>query len=299
MNASAPSFLAVEGSRAHGPRRFGHALDRPAQGRRPRRRRAPLGGLLPPPRRPGPRPPPRHPRRAADEEDVALAAFDSFYRRAERGQFPKLEDRDDLWQLLFVITVRKAIDLTRREARQPGRGARGRSLWEQAELNLELLLGTEPTPEFAALVADECRRLLDRLGDEKLRVGGGLEDGGRDQRRDRRAAGLRRDDRRAQAAAHPRPLDEGGDLMSDATPTEEGNRSPSLGGRVEAVCDRFEAAWKAGRRPPIEDYLGEVPEAARRRYCARCWCWSWPIAARTASGRRRRNISAGSRSTSP
>jgi hypothetical protein len=49
--------------------------------------------------------------------------------------------------------------------------------------------------------------------------------------------------------------------MSGTTPTEEGNRSPSLGGRVEEMCDRFEAAWKAGRRPPIEDYLGEVPEA--------------------------------------
>jgi len=51
--------------------------------------------------------------------------------------------------------------------------------------------------------------------------------------------------------------------MSGATPTEEGNRSPSLGGRMDAVCDRFEAAWKAGRRPPIEDYLGEVPEAGQ------------------------------------
>ena len=51
--------------------------------------------------------------------------------------------------------------------------------------------------------------------------------------------------------------------MSDATPTEEGNRSPSLGGRVEEICDRFEAACKAGRRPPIEDYLGEVPEAGQ------------------------------------
>jgi DNA-directed RNA polymerase specialized sigma24 family protein len=108
------------------------------------------------------------PRRGADEEDVALCAFDSFYRRAERGQFPKLEGRDDLWQLLFVLTVRKAVDLTRHEARQPGRGAWGRSLWEQAELNLEQVLGTEPTPAFAALVADECRRLLDRLGDETL-----------------------------------------------------------------------------------------------------------------------------------
>ena len=110
------------------------------------------------------------PCRAADEEDVALAAFDSFYRRAERGQFPKLEGRDDLWQLLFILTVRKAVDLTRREARQPGAAPRERSPGEQAELNLELVLGTEPTPEFAALVADECRQLLDRLGDETLRA---------------------------------------------------------------------------------------------------------------------------------
>jgi serine/threonine protein kinase/tetratricopeptide (TPR) repeat protein len=51
--------------------------------------------------------------------------------------------------------------------------------------------------------------------------------------------------------------------MSGATPTEEEDRSPSLGGRVEAMCDRFEAAWKAGRRPPIEDYLREVPEPGR------------------------------------
>ena len=78
--------------------------------------------------------------------------------------------------------------------------------------------------------------------------------------------------------------------MSDATPTEEGNRWPSLGGRLEAVCDRFEAAWKAGRRPRIEDHLG----ASARARCgppssASCWCWSWPTVAGPASGRRRRN----------
>jgi DNA-directed RNA polymerase specialized sigma24 family protein len=30
-------------------------------------------------------------------------------------------------------------------------------------------VGLEPTPEFAAEVADECRRLLDGLGDPELR----------------------------------------------------------------------------------------------------------------------------------
>ena len=49
------------------------------------------------------------PRRAADEEDVALSAFVSFFRGAARGRFPRLEDREDLWRLLVVITARKAL----------------------------------------------------------------------------------------------------------------------------------------------------------------------------------------------
>jgi serine/threonine-protein kinase len=30
--------------------------------------------------------------------------------------------------------------------------------------------------------------------------------------------------------------------------------------RLDQLCDRFEAAWKAGQRPRIEDYLGAAPE---------------------------------------
>src|SRR5438874_7802874 len=58
------------------------------------------------------------PRRAADEEDVALSAFDSFCRRAEQGRFPQLIDRDGLWRLLVVMTARKAAHLKRDAARQ-------------------------------------------------------------------------------------------------------------------------------------------------------------------------------------
>ena len=49
------------------------------------------------------------PRRAADEEDVALSAFDTFCRRAAEGHFPRLADRDDLWQILVMLTLRKAV----------------------------------------------------------------------------------------------------------------------------------------------------------------------------------------------
>src|SRR3954453_22708059 len=31
----------------------------------------------------------------SDEEDVVLSALNSFHRRARRGDFPRLEDRDD------------------------------------------------------------------------------------------------------------------------------------------------------------------------------------------------------------
>jgi DNA-directed RNA polymerase specialized sigma24 family protein len=107
--------------------------------------------------------------RAADEEDVVLSALDSFFRRARGGQYPQLEDRDDLWQLLFVLTVRKAINLVRHEQRQSRGGGRLRVLSDLDGLEVEGVVGDVPTPELAAQVADECHRLLDRLGNATLR----------------------------------------------------------------------------------------------------------------------------------
>lgn len=108
-------------------------------------------------------------RRGADEEDVALSAFDSFCRRAERGQFPRLDDRDDLWQLLFVLTIRKAIDLARYQGRTSRGGGRVVALADLAGLDLDAALGSEPSPALAAQMADELERLISRLGDESLR----------------------------------------------------------------------------------------------------------------------------------
>ena len=114
-------------------------------------------------------------RREADEEDVALSAFDSFCRGAAAGRFPQLGDRDDLWRLLVVITARKAADLREREGRlkRGGGKLRGESALSDPAAphdgGLEQVVGGEPTPAFAAEVAEECRRLLDKLGDDELR----------------------------------------------------------------------------------------------------------------------------------
>jgi hypothetical protein len=32
---------------------------------------------------------------------------------------------------------------------------------------------------------------------------------------------------------------------------------------IDEVCDRFEARWRAGEPPVLEDYLGAVPDTAR------------------------------------
>jgi DNA-directed RNA polymerase specialized sigma24 family protein len=111
------------------------------------------------------------PKSMADEEDAALSAFDSFCRGAEQGRFSRLEDRDDLWQLLVMLTVRKAIDQQAYEGRaKRGGGAAGRFPRRGPSLrDLEHVLGNEPTPEIAAVVAEEFRRLLGLLADDELR----------------------------------------------------------------------------------------------------------------------------------
>jgi len=110
---------------------------------------------------------------ASDEEDAALSAFDSLCVGLVKGQFPQLADRDDLWRLLVVITTRKVRAQTRRQLRQK-RVGKVKTACDLDELDsddalLVQAVGSEPTPEFAAMVAEEYRRLLDRLGDDVLR----------------------------------------------------------------------------------------------------------------------------------
>ncbi len=65
-------------------------------------------------------------RGAADEEDVAVAAFASFFRGVAGGQFACLNDRDDLWQILLMLTERKALNQIRHERAKRRGGAHDR-----------------------------------------------------------------------------------------------------------------------------------------------------------------------------
>lgn len=112
-------------------------------------------------------------RREADEEDIALSAFQSFFAGVKEGRFPKLDDRNDLWKILVVITTRKTHAHRRRNTAQKRGGGevRGDSVFQMVDKDsgFHQVEGSEPSPDLAAEVADECLRLLDDLGDEKLR----------------------------------------------------------------------------------------------------------------------------------
>lgn len=103
--------------------------------------------------------------RESDEEDVALSALKSAMLGVQNNRFPDLRDRTELWPLLVTITGRKALNEVKRQfTKKRDRGA------EEHLADVQLLVGAEPTPEFALQVVEEMEGLVAGLGDEILRT---------------------------------------------------------------------------------------------------------------------------------
>src|SRR5262249_49446715 len=87
----------------------------------------------------------------------------------------QLSDRDDLWQLLVLLTLRKASN-QRKHALAPKQGGgkvKNASALTDPSADGPLFaehIGREPTPAFAAEVVESYRRLLDQLGNDQLRA---------------------------------------------------------------------------------------------------------------------------------
>jgi RNA polymerase sigma factor (sigma-70 family) len=114
--------------------------------------------------------------RFADEQDVALSAFDSFCAGAAAGRFPRLEDRECLWRLLVTITERKAKALLKyhRRRKRGGGKVRGDSCFasdgqDSSAEGFGAIAGPEPTPEYAAPVRDVYVRSMELLENDQQR----------------------------------------------------------------------------------------------------------------------------------
>ena len=107
------------------------------------------------------------PQRVADADDAVQSAFISFFQQVEQGQVQADLNRDDLWNLLGVITANKARMQARREAAEKRGG--GRVVGEAAlarpdgsPLPLDEAAGELPTADFDL----HCEDLLGRLDPE-------------------------------------------------------------------------------------------------------------------------------------
>ena len=104
------------------------------------------------------------PRREVDEEDFAQSAFKSFCLGAREGRFPRLDDRHDLWKVLFTLTSRKVIDHHRKKAAV----VHGGMVAHNEEADPNQMPAPEPSPEDAILISETVGELLASLPDPKL-----------------------------------------------------------------------------------------------------------------------------------
>ncbi len=110
-------------------------------------------------------------RRVTDEEDLVVAAFESFFCRLAAGQFPELARCDELWALLVTIIDRKAVNALRRFMADKRGGGRvvGHSTLS-GENGVESVLASAgsapPLPDVAASLSE----LFDALDDDMREV---------------------------------------------------------------------------------------------------------------------------------
>jgi RNA polymerase sigma factor (sigma-70 family) len=107
--------------------------------------------------------------RSVDEEDVLISAFDRFFRAVREDRFAKLDDRDDLWQILLMLVDREVARQFRRSQAQKRGSGQTKSVEEIGDIDLRELVDRGPDPAFVAAFSDQLLRALSRLVDESTR----------------------------------------------------------------------------------------------------------------------------------
>ena len=112
------------------------------------------------------------PLRDFDEEDIVTDALETFFKDVRRDRFPHLADRNDLWRILLVLTLRKVLQNIRsnRAAKRGGGQVRGDSVF----ISGSKAAGFDKLPSsnmsFAEELSMEMQEQLDSLGEDSLKT---------------------------------------------------------------------------------------------------------------------------------
>ena len=116
------------------------------------------------------------PQRMADDEDVVVKAFNSFFEGVKDNRFERLDSREDLWQILIMLTSRHAISQSIAEKCQKRGGGSVRTEsaitgagMENVPTAITAISGESPTPEFIVMMLQQCECLVDSLPNKLLR----------------------------------------------------------------------------------------------------------------------------------
>ncbi len=103
------------------------------------------------------------PQTVHDEEDVAISVFANFMKGVRQDKFKQLNDRNDLHQILVMLTKRKAIDYfrkaTRHQKHEVGESALG-DVSDRPNTIAEAAVA-QPPSELVNEVAQQIRKLFE------------------------------------------------------------------------------------------------------------------------------------------
>lgn len=114
-------------------------------------------------------------RRAYDEQDAVQSMFHSLCQGLEEGRYPDLENRDNLWRLMLVMTGRKISKRHRydQQLKRDNRRLLTESYFAPNPQDRDLpglqLAAGEPTPEFLAEFSETFERLFGILETDDLK----------------------------------------------------------------------------------------------------------------------------------
>lgn len=111
-------------------------------------------------------------KKSMDEEDIALSAINALYTGAKAGRFAKLEDRDDLWQILCMITSRKAASAWRKQSarKEVGESIIGFNADDQNAIGLDHIASGKPNDAYMDSLSHTSKELLEGLDDRLKEV---------------------------------------------------------------------------------------------------------------------------------